>query len=82
MDNGAHKGASPDAWENVHGSPGLEDLWQLHYAVDGGKDHNVGDAQIANLEGGEDGNAILLTAHANGQFEVKNMRNGFHKAYE
>jgi len=82
MDNGAHKGASPDAWETVHGSPGLEDLWQLHYAVDGGKDHNVAEPQIANVEGEVDGNTIALTAHGNGRFEVENLRNGFRKEYK
>jgi len=82
MDNGSHKGASPDAWETVHGSPGLEDLWQLHYAVEGGKDHNVAEPQIANVEGSTDGNAIVVTAHANGQFEVENTRNRFRKEYK
>ena len=32
MNNGARKGGSPDAWQIVKDSPGLEDLWQLHYA--------------------------------------------------
>ncbi len=82
MDNGAHKGASPDAWETVHGSPGLEDLWQLHYAVDAGKDHNVAEPQIANLEGGTDGNGIEVTAHADGSFEVVNARDEVRKEYK
>src|SRR5205085_7981621 len=30
MNNGAHKGGKPEAWQTVHDSPGLEDLWQLH----------------------------------------------------
>ena len=41
MNNGAHKGGEAPAWQRVHDSPGLEDLWQLHYAVAGGPDHNV-----------------------------------------
>jgi beta-lactamase superfamily II metal-dependent hydrolase len=82
MDNGAHKGASADAWETVHGSPGLEDLWQLHYAVDGGKDHNVAEGQIANLEGGTDGNGIVVTIQPDSRFEVENTRNQFRKEYE
>ncbi|MGH9524426.1 MAG: ComEC/Rec2 family competence protein, partial [Terriglobales bacterium] len=32
IDNGAHKGAKPAAWQTVHDSPGLQGLWQLHYA--------------------------------------------------
>jgi competence protein ComEC len=82
MDNGAHKGASPDAWETVHGSPGLEDLWQLHYAVDGGKDHNVAEGQIANVEGGTDGNGIVVTIQPDGRFEVENTRNQLRKEYK
>ena len=31
MNNGAKKGGSPQAWQNIKTSPGLEDLWQLHY---------------------------------------------------
>jgi hypothetical protein len=50
MNNGAHKGGSPDAWETIHNSPGLQDLWQLHYAAGSDKAHNVSEMFIANLE--------------------------------
>jgi competence protein ComEC len=81
MNNGAHKGGSPDAWQIVHDSPGLQDLWQLHFAVDGGKDHNVAEAMIANIEGGSDGNYIKVTAQPDGTFTVMNSRNGEKKTY-
>jgi competence protein ComEC len=81
MNNGAHKGGSPAAWQVVHDSPGLEDLWQLHFAVDGGKDHNVDEKRIANIEGGTDGNRIELTAELDGSFAVENSRNGVKKRY-
>jgi beta-lactamase superfamily II metal-dependent hydrolase len=48
MNNGPRKGGMPSAWRIIKDSPGLEDLWQLHYAVDGGADHNVAEAFIAN----------------------------------
>src|SRR6266478_4619856 len=35
MDNGPKKGGSPVAWDVIEKSPGLEDLWQLHYAEEG-----------------------------------------------
>ena len=38
MNNGAKKGGSADAWKTVRSSPGLEDFWQLHFAVAGGKE--------------------------------------------
>ncbi|HTW63064.1 MAG TPA: MBL fold metallo-hydrolase [Bryobacteraceae bacterium] len=82
MNNGAHKGASPDAWQIVKTSPGLEDLWQLHYAVDGGKDHNVPDSFIANVEDNDTGNYLKLTAEKNGSFTVWNQRNNFEKLYK
>ena len=40
MNNGAKKGGSPEAWQIIRSSPGLEDLWQLHFAVAGGKENN------------------------------------------
>lgn len=82
MNNGAHKGASPDAWQIVKDSPGLEDLWQVHYAVDGGKDHNVADSFIANVDEQGTGQYIKLTAEGNGSFTVWNQRNKFQKVYK
>ena len=81
MNNGARKGASPDAWQIVKDSPGLEDLWQLHYAVAGGQEHNVPDPFIANVEEQGIGQYIKLTAEGNGSFTVWNQRNKFEKAY-
>jgi competence protein ComEC len=82
MNNGAHKGASPDAWQIVKDSPGLEDLWQLHYAEDGGKEHNVADSFIANVDEHCTGQYIKLTAEGNGAFTVANQRNKFVKVYK
>jgi beta-lactamase superfamily II metal-dependent hydrolase len=82
MNNGPRKGASPDAWQIVKDSPGLEDLWQVHYAVDGGKEHNVADSFIANLDERCTGQYIKLTAEGNGAFTVWNQRNKFEKVYK
>jgi competence protein ComEC len=87
MDNGARKGGSAEAWQTIHSSPGLEDIWQLHFAVLGGKDNNAGDTFIANLDeppakGNDEGNWISVTAQANGSFTVYNSRNKFSKNYE
>jgi competence protein ComEC len=83
MNNGAHKGGKPEAWQIVHDSPGLEDLWQLHYAVDAGKDHNVPDQFIANLDEKNDaGNYIKVTARPDGSFTIFNSRNNFEKTYK
>jgi len=82
MNNGAQKGGSPDAWQIVKDSPGLEDLWQLHYAEAGGKEHNVPDSFIANVEAQDAGQYIKLTADNSGAFTVVNQRNKFEKAYK
>jgi competence protein ComEC len=83
MDNGARKGGSPDAWQIVHDSPGLEDLWQLHTSVEGGKEHNVADDYIANTtENDQDkGYSIRVVAGWDGIFTVVNTRNNFQKTY-
>jgi beta-lactamase superfamily II metal-dependent hydrolase len=81
MNNGPHKGGQSVAWQTVHDSPGLEDLWQLHTAEDSDAQHNVADVQIANLKGGADGAQIKVFAMKNGSFTVLNTRNGFQKNY-
>jgi beta-lactamase superfamily II metal-dependent hydrolase len=82
MNNGPRKGGSPEAWETVHSSPGLEDLWQVHYAVEGGKDHNVPEAMIANLyEKGDAGDWLRVSADSNGAITVYNSRNKYEKTY-
>lgn len=82
MNNGARKGGSPEAWQTVKNSPGLEDLWQLHYSVEGGKEHNVPDSFIANVAEQDAGQYIKLTAEGNGSFTIWNERNKFEKAYK
>jgi competence protein ComEC len=81
MNNGAHKGGSPEAWQIVHDSPGLADLWQLHYAVDGGKDHNVADDLIANIDGKSDGHSIKVEAEPDATFTIVNSRDGLARKY-
>ncbi|HXW62411.1 MAG TPA: MBL fold metallo-hydrolase [Candidatus Acidoferrales bacterium] len=82
MNNGAIKGGHPMAWQIVHQSPGLEDLWQLHYAVMSDKDHNVAEQFIANTDEGDDGHYIELLAEPNATFTVINSRNNFQKTYK
>ncbi len=79
MDNGAHKGGSPSAWQIIENSPRIEHgggaMWQLHTAEDaGGK--NVPDARIANLRGGHAGHWIEVTVRRNGAMAVTNSRTG------
>ena len=81
MDNGPRKGGLPDAWEVLHGTPGLEDIWQLHFSVTGGKEHNAADPFIANLEEQGQGNYLKVAASEDGSFTVFNPRNKYSKTY-
>jgi beta-lactamase superfamily II metal-dependent hydrolase len=81
MDNGAHKAGSPEAWQTVHESPGLEDLWMLHTAEGSDAAHNSAEPLIANLKGGTDGNWLKVVASADGSFSVTNARTGQTKNY-
>jgi len=82
MNNGAIKGGHPVAWQIVHDSPGLEDIWQLHYAVMSDKDHNVAEPFIANTETSDDGHYLKVLAEPSGTFTVINSRNNFQKTYK
>jgi beta-lactamase superfamily II metal-dependent hydrolase len=81
IDNGARKGASPAAWQIVHDAPGLEDLWQLHYAAESDKDHNVDSDHIANVKENCDGKYLKVTADPDGSFTLTNGRTGYQKTY-
>ena len=82
QNNGARKGASPSAWQVMKASPGLEDLWQLHYAVAGGKDNNSADTFIANTDERCEGKWLKLSVDATGAFTVTNSRNKYQKTYK
>jgi competence protein ComEC len=90
MNNGANKGAEIPTFETLKHSPGLEDLWQLHYGVEAGP-RNSAEQFLANLgtEGNKDSgvpnespvNYIKLSARSDGSFTMINSRNGFSKKY-
>jgi competence protein ComEC len=81
MDNGAKKGGTPSAWDILKKSPGLEELWQLHYSDEGGAQHNVATEFIANPEGPDSAHYLKLTAWPEGIIEVFNSRTQKSKKY-
>jgi beta-lactamase superfamily II metal-dependent hydrolase len=81
IDNGARKGASPAAWQIVHDAPALEDLWQLHYAAESDREHNVDPDHIANVKENCEGKYFKVTADPDGSFTLTNARTGNQKAY-
>jgi hypothetical protein len=80
----------------LRASPGFEDLWQNHYSVAGGDQHNRPASFIANLDEGSPPPAgpqgaapvhmgaahwIKLSAQADGGFTVTNSRTGVDRRY-
>jgi len=82
INNGPHKGGNPEAWQIVHDSPDLADVWQLHTALDSDKQHNAPEDMIANVDEKSDGHYIEVTVDTAGNFSVTNSRNGIEKAYK
>lgn len=48
MNDGTRKGGDPEVMKIVHTSPGLEDLWQIHFSVLSGQEYTVPGMFIAN----------------------------------
>jgi competence protein ComEC len=49
MNNGTRKGGEPDTMQVLHTSPGLEDLWQMHFSQLSGQEYTVPGMFVANL---------------------------------
>jgi beta-lactamase superfamily II metal-dependent hydrolase len=83
MNNGPTKGGGAEAIATVLKSPGLEDFWQLHRAVNNDAEHNAQERLTANLGDvkGCAGNWIRLRLDGDGAYTVTNSRNGFSKRY-
>jgi len=48
MNNGTRKGGQPEAMKVMFSSPGLEDLWQIHFSLLSGQEYTVPGMFIAN----------------------------------
>ena len=48
MNNGTRKGGQPEVMKTLHASPGLEDLWQMHFSQLSGQEYTVPGMFIAN----------------------------------
>ena len=82
MGNGARKGADPPTWPVLRATPGIEDIWQVHYSAAGTKETNPPADFIANPDGPDELKMIKLSAQYDGTFTVTNTRNGFSKTYK
>jgi competence protein ComEC len=81
MANGARKGGDPATWPTLRNSPGMKDIWQLHYAENGTAATNPPADFIANPQADCEAKWIQMSAAPDGSFTVTNSRNGFSKTY-
>ncbi len=80
MNNGATKGGTSEALQVIRAAPGLEDLWQLHYATKASATENASEPFIANMEESTS-HWIKLSVSSDGSFAVTNGRNGHSRSY-
>ncbi len=81
MGNGPNKGGDPATWPTLRNAPGMEDIWQIHYSMNGTARTNPPADFIANLPADCQGKWIKLSAQPDGTFTVTNSRNGFTRTY-
>ena len=67
MNNGTRKGGQPEAMRVIHSSPGLEDLWQLHFSLLSGQEYTVPGLFIANTVDAEAESMPLAPSAAQGR---------------
>jgi len=79
--NGADKGGSDEAMHTIRTSPGIEGVWQLHYAHNAAKENNASEPFIVNVDQDAKVSWIKLSAEADGGFTVTNSRNNMSKTY-
>jgi beta-lactamase superfamily II metal-dependent hydrolase len=82
MNNGPRKGGDPEVLDIVRSSPGLQDLWQLHYSPKAGGARNVPADFIANIQDPCEGKPIKVVVQRDGTFTITNTRNDFSKTYK
>jgi len=62
MNNGTRKGGAVQTFQTLETSPGLEDIWQLHWSYAGGIEHNTSGIMIANIDVKEQIAAVISGA--------------------
>jgi hypothetical protein len=81
---GPHKGGSADGFEVISQIPGIEDMWQLHRALDTDDAHNTEARLIANHTDEDEclGHWLKATVRQDGQsYAVINGRNNSRQSY-
>jgi competence protein ComEC len=71
MNNGTRKGAQLETFQTLEASPGLEDVWQLHWSVNGLLEHNRPGTFIANIEPPSNAGSLIANPPAPPQEGVR-----------
>lgn len=82
--NGARKGGSPEGYEVVIASEGIEGVWQSHRALGTDDEHNTEPNMIANLtEENDAGHWIKASVQPNAtSYTITNSRNQYSRTYQ
>lgn len=83
INNGPRKGGAAAGWKMLNEWRDIDEIWQLHYAIEAAGEGNSPDALIANVvpAGDEDGKFLKLEALPDGSFTMTNSRTKFVKKY-
>jgi beta-lactamase superfamily II metal-dependent hydrolase len=81
MNSGPRNLETPEDWARLKATPGLQDLWQLHFALEAGKD-NTPDPFIANVDEYCKGAYLHVAVDPDASFTIYNQRNKFQKVYK
>ncbi len=84
INNGPHKGGSADGFEVVAQTPEIEDIWQVHRALDSDAAHNTNEHLTANLthEDQCSGHWIKMEVNSGGDsYSVSNRRTRDSRSY-
>ena len=80
--NGRATAREPEAWQALSQSSGPQDIWQIHSAIAGGRDHNAPEPYVANPEERCEAKWIKLSAQPDGTFTITNSRNNYSRTYK
>ncbi len=83
MNNGPRKGGATEVFETLRQSPGLQDVWQIHFSEVAAKGQNSDESLIANLTPTAEcqGHGVKISVEKSGKYTVTNSRNDFSKTY-
>jgi beta-lactamase superfamily II metal-dependent hydrolase len=84
MNNGPRKGGHKQVFETLKKSPGIQDVWQVHWSEVADKEQNSPETMIANMTPTAEckGHWMKVSVESNGKFTVTNGRNNFSKTYQ